>query len=229
MFHTHRHRGHGRHRHGHGGFHPFEDADDGLDPYGHGRHGGHRRFARDGHRGGQRGGPDGEGHRHGRRGRGGGQSGLGRFFAHGDLRLVALHLIAERPRHGYDIIKEIEERVAGAYSPSPGVIYPTLAMLEDQGFVTVSTNDPGGKKLHHVTDQGTAFLESNRPALDELLARIDAVGKGAAKDPSDRLAAAMHRLKTALRSRLHDADADETKIEAAVAVLNDAADKLEAM
>ena len=82
-----------------------------------------RRFSREEH------GRDGLhlGHsRHGRHGRGGG---LGRFFAHGDLRLVILHLIAEKPRHGYEIIKAIEEQVAGAYSPSPGVIYPTLTLL----------------------------------------------------------------------------------------------------
>jgi hypothetical protein len=75
---------------------------------------------------------------HGRHGRGGG---LGRFFAHGDLRLVILHLIADKPRHGYELIKAIEEQVAGAYSPSPGVIYPTLTLLEELGYVTVSTGD----------------------------------------------------------------------------------------
>src|SRR5262245_41920153 len=70
-------------------------------------------------------------HRHGSRS-------LGRFFAHGDLRLVILDLIAEKPRHGYEIIKAIEEQVAGAYSPSPGVIYPTLTLLEELGYVTVA-------------------------------------------------------------------------------------------
>src|SRR5712672_3287371 len=75
--------------------------------------------------------------------------GLGRFFAQGDLRLVILHLIAEKPRHGYEIIKAIEEQVAGAYSPSPGVIYPTLTLLEELGYVTVSTGD-GAKKLHEI-------------------------------------------------------------------------------
>ena len=75
---------------------------------------------------------------HHRHGRGGGRSGLGRFFAHGDLRLVILQLIAEKPRHGYEIIKAIEEQVGGAYSPSPGVVYPTLTLLEELGHVTVS-------------------------------------------------------------------------------------------
>src|ERR687883_295107 len=106
--------------------------------HGHGNH--DRRFARGEH------GEDGPrlGYRWNKRG--GGRFGLGRFFAHGDLRLVILHLIAEKPRHGYEIIKAIEERVAGAYSPSPGVIYPGLTLLEELGYVTVSTE--GGKKLH---------------------------------------------------------------------------------
>src|ERR1700674_5854214 len=85
--------------------------------------------------------------RHGRQGRGGG---LGRFFAHGDLRLIILHLITEKPRHGYELIKAIEEQVAGAYSPSPGVIYLTLTLLEELGYVTVSTGD-GTKKVHEIT------------------------------------------------------------------------------
>src|SRR3954471_11563007 len=97
--------------------------------------------------------------RHGRGGR------LGRFFAHGDLRLVILHLIAEKPRHGYEIIKAIEEQVAGAYSPSPGVIYPTLTLLDELGYVTVAASGEDGKKLHAITRQGEAFLEANRPTL----------------------------------------------------------------
>ncbi len=118
--------------------------------------------------------PDGQhlGHgRHDRFSRGGGRSGLGRFFAHGDLRLVILHLIAEKPRHGYEIIKAIEEQVAGAYSPSPGVIYPTLTLLEELGYVTVSTGE-GAKKLHAITAEGRAFLDANRATVDALLARM---------------------------------------------------------
>ena len=84
-----------------------------------------------------RGGGHGHGHGHGRHG-------LRRFFAHGDLRLVVLHLIGEKPRHGYELIKAIEESVSGAYSPSPGTIYPTLTMLEDQGYVRVSDGLPAG-------------------------------------------------------------------------------------
>src|SRR5271169_6992733 len=110
--------------------------------------------------------------RHGRQGRGGG---LGRFFAHGDLRLVILHLIAEKPRHGYEIIKAIEEQVAGSYSPSPGVIYPTLTLLDELGYVTVSTGD-GAKKLHEITAEGAAALEANKAAVDALFDRMEQVG-----------------------------------------------------
>src|SRR5215470_19747201 len=94
-----------------------------------------RRFARG----------DREGRPFGRHWHRGGRGGLGRFFAHGDLRLVILSLIAEKPRHGYEIIKAIEDQVGGAYSPSPGVIYPTLTLLEELGYVTVQASD-GAKK-----------------------------------------------------------------------------------
>src|SRR6266436_329133 len=87
----------------------------------------------------------------------------GRLFDHGELRLVVLGLISERPRHGYEIIKEIEDRVSGSYSPSPGVIYPTLTMLEELGHATVAPT-AGGKKLYTVTPEGTAFLDANRSA-----------------------------------------------------------------
>src|SRR5208282_3455155 len=90
----------------------------------------------------------------------------GRVFDHGDLRLVVLQLIAEQPRHGYEIIKAIEDRVGGAYSPSPGVVYPTLTMLEELGHVTVAEQD--GKKLHTLTTLGRDYLDENRQAVEAL-------------------------------------------------------------
>src|SRR5450755_317447 len=120
-----------------------------------------------------------EGHHigRGRHGLGGGRSDptdldLRRFFAHGDLRLVILRLIAEKPRHGYEIIKEIEERVAGAYSPSPGVIYPTLTLLEELGYVAVTPGE-GARKLHAITEEGRAFLAANHQTVDALFARME--------------------------------------------------------
>jgi DNA-binding PadR family transcriptional regulator len=81
----------------------------------------------------------------------------GRPLGTGDLRLVLLQLISEAPRHGYEIIRAIEERTGGAYSPSPGVIYPTLTMLDELGHVVASQAE-GGRKLHTITPEGQAVL-----------------------------------------------------------------------
>src|SRR3954466_11847392 len=97
-------------------------------------------------------------HRHHRGGRHG-----GRLFDYGELRLLVLAMLAERPRHGYELIKAIEERTGGGYSPSPGVIYPTLAWLEDMGYA-IATAD-GGRRSYAVTDEGSAFLVANRAGL----------------------------------------------------------------
>jgi DNA-binding PadR family transcriptional regulator len=188
-------------------------------------HGGHgRRFARGGH------GPDflSSGHgRHGRGGAGGGRSGLGRFFAHGDLRLVVLHLIAEKPRHGYEIIKAIEQRAGGAYSPSPGVIYPTLTLLEELGHVTVGTAAEGNRKLHEITPEGLAFLDANRPALDVLLARMDEAGRARGGGPAPQVVRAMENLKLALRLRLERAPLTPAQADAIAAALDAAATGVE--
>jgi len=97
-----------------------------------------------------------------------------RMLAQGDLRLVALALIAEAPRHGYEIIKLLEEKTSGWYSPSPGIVYPTLTYLEEAGYVTASTE--GSKKLYTITDEGRAYLESNRDLVDVVLDRLAALG-----------------------------------------------------
>ncbi|RYF66006.1 MAG: PadR family transcriptional regulator, partial [Comamonadaceae bacterium] len=93
-----------------------------------------------------------EGHEGRRGGRGGG--GGGRVFGHGGLRFVLLQLIADKPSHGYELIKAIEERLGGAYSPSPGTVYPTLTLLEELGYVSVGTADEGGRKRYTVTTAG---------------------------------------------------------------------------
>jgi DNA-binding PadR family transcriptional regulator len=157
----------------------------------------------------------------------GGRSGLGRFFAHGDLRLVILHLIAEKPRHGYEIIKAIEERVAGAYSPSPGVIYPTLTLLEELGWVTVGTSGDAGRKLHAITDQGRAFLDANRTALDALLARMDEAGRVRGDGPPPQILRAMENLKLALRLRLARGPLSSEEADAVAAALDAAATAVE--
>jgi DNA-binding PadR family transcriptional regulator len=97
------------------------------------------------------------------------------MLAQGDLRLVALALIAQAPRHGYEIIKLVEERTADWYSPSPGIVYPTLTFLEEAGYVTVSSE--GAKKLYTITAEGRAYLEANSDLADVVLDRLAAIGE----------------------------------------------------
>ena len=105
----------------------------------------------------------------------------GRMLAQGDLRLLALALIAEQPRHGYEIIKVLEEKTEGWYAPSPGIVYPTLTYLEEAGYVTAQAD--GAKRLYTITGEGRAYLESNRAFVDAVLERLDAVGERDALAP----------------------------------------------
>ena len=107
----------------------------------------------------------------GGRGRGGPFGGGARVFDQGDLKFVILRLLDEKPRHGYEIIKEIEERFGGMYSPSPGTIYPTLTMLEDLGYARAKPEE-SGKKIYEITDEGRAHLAENQPLIDDIFSRI---------------------------------------------------------
>jgi DNA-binding PadR family transcriptional regulator len=94
----------------------------------------------------------------------------GRRFEKGDLKYVILDLLKERPRHGYDIIRALEERSAGFYTPSPGAVYPTLQMLEDLGYVTALERD--GKKVYTITEEGRRFLEERGDVWDDISSRM---------------------------------------------------------
>ena len=155
-----------------------------------------------------------------------GRFGLGRLFAHGDLRLVILHLIAEQPRHGYDIIKAIEDQVGGAYSPSAGVVYPTLTLLEELGYVTVSAGD-GAKKLHTITPEGQSYLDAYRPTVDALLARMADANRTYGGGPAPQILRAMENLKLALRLRLSRGPLSEEQINAVAAAIDGAAVNVE--
>ncbi|GLS43348.1 hypothetical protein GCM10007884_13330 [Methylobacterium brachythecii] len=137
-----------------------------------------------------------------------------------------LHLIGEQPRYGYEIIKAIEERVGGAYSPSPGTIYPTLTMLQDLGHVTVSDGE-GAKKLHTITEEGRAFLDAHRPTLDALLARMDETGRRHGGGSAPQVVRAMENLRMALRMRLSRGALDEEQINAVAAAIDAAATAVE--
>jgi DNA-binding PadR family transcriptional regulator len=174
----------------------------------------------------------------GRHGMGGGDMiRAGRMLAQGDLRLIALALIAEQPRHGYEIIKVLEDKTAGWYSPSPGIVYPTLTYLEEAGYVTAQAE--GAKKLYTITDTGRAHLDENRDFVDAVLERFASIGEKVTRmrrrfgsgegedDPGPSMPplvrAALENLREVAGRRLAD-DADaETKI---VEVLARAAQEL---
>lgn len=155
------------------------------------------------------------------RGRGGRP---GRLFDYGELRLLLLAMIAERPRHGYEMIRVIEDRFGGAYSPSPGVIYPTLAWLEDMGFATIAA-EAGGRRLCRITAEGAAFLEANRAAAAELLTRKGEGGEHAR--PPAPVIRAMENLKLALRLRLRQGPLEDSTIDTIAAALDAAAQAVE--
>lgn len=152
------------------------------------------------------------GHHHG-----GGRGGRGpKMFDAGALRYVVLQLVAEKPRHGYELIKEIEQRAGGAYTPSPGAIYPLLAMLLDLGHITSACE--GNKKLHSITPQGQAFLDEHRQFADAVLARMAAPAEGRGD-----LRQLMHELKVAVVDAVRDRPADAGRQEAVRAILRRAA------
>jgi DNA-binding PadR family transcriptional regulator len=124
-----------------------------------------------------------------------------RLFEQGDLKLVVLSLLQERPRHGYEIIKAIEDLAGGDYSPSPGVIYPTLTLLEETGQATIA-QDTGGKKRYCISSEGMTFLDTQRAALERILKRIDAAGSAADARHTPELQRSMQNFKTALHFRL---------------------------
>jgi DNA-binding PadR family transcriptional regulator len=147
------------------------------------------------------------------------------MFDHGELRLVVLALISERPRHGYEIIKEIEDRVAGTYTPSPGVIYPTLTMLEELGHATVSEN--AGKRLYAITADGTAYLAANKSAVDNALQRMQSVNTAHGGGPAPEITRARENLKMALRLREARGPLTEQQIRDIAAALDAAAIAIE--
>src|SRR5262249_30128480 len=121
----------------------------------------------------------GPGHGWGGRHGGGNMMRARRMLAQGDLRLIALALIAEQPRHGNEIITFAKARTAGCYSRSPGIVYPTLTYLEEAGYVTAQAE--GAKKLYAITDEGRAHLDENRDFVDAVLERLALIGERVAR------------------------------------------------
>jgi len=165
------------------------------------------------------------GHARGFRGMGRRERGE-RVFEQGDLRLLLLKLIAEKPRHGYELIKAIEEAVGGAYSPSPGVVYPTLSLLEDLGYAKVADAE-GGKKLYTVTPEGTAFLESQAANVALLMARIEEAAVAGRGRNAPQIRRAMGNLGMALQLRLANGPLTDEQVQAVAAAIDAAAQAIE--
>lgn len=149
---------------------------------------------------------------------------VGRFLEHGDLRFVVLALIAEQPRHGYELIKELEDRTGGAYRPSPGVIYPLLSLLEDEGFIRPSESD-GGRKLFEITPEGQAALETNGAAVNALFERISEASRGS-RMGGHRVGRAMANLGMALGQRMRR-EISEEQIDRIISMIDDTAAAIE--
>ena len=149
-----------------------------------------------------------------------------RMFDSGELRLVLLKLIADEPRHGYDLIRRIEELTGGAYAPSPGVIYPTLTLLDDMGQIAAQQSE-GAKKLFAITPEGQAELDANRELVAALIARLAAVGEERQRTDSVSVRRAMSNLRQVLMNRLGRREADAETLHAIVALIDDAAQKIE--
>lgn len=188
----------------------------------HGRHGMHRRPGEreEGRRGGGR---------------------LGRFLAHGDLRFLLLKLLSDKPGHGYELIKDIEDRVAGAYTPSPGVIYPTLTLLEELGWVRAVQSE-GTRKLYEVTQDGLLALDANKTTVEDIFERMEkarAEKEAAPEDGDDDAAAfwkhrhraqearhALRELRMALQQRALERSLSDAQVDAIVDIIRDAARKV---
>ena len=123
-----------------------------------------------------------------------------RFFEGGHLQLVILQLIAEKPSYGYELIKTIEERLSGGYAPSPGVVYPTLTLLEEEELVTSSTE--GNKKLYTVTERGKEHLKANNATVKAIFGRMEQAQKIFGRGRSPQIMRALMNLKFALKMRV---------------------------
>lgn len=168
-----------------------------------------------------------EGRMGGGRGRGPGEHHGGRIFGHGDMRYVILSLLAEKPFYGYELIKAIEERLNGAYSPSPGLVYPTLTMLEEMGFIE-SESAEGSKKSYSITSQGRTFLDINQPTVSKIMDRMAHAADLHRRGEDPRLVRAVQNLKLTLRLKSTSNRLSDDQIKQIAEALDVAAKKIEA-
>lgn len=172
-------------------------------------------------RGGRHGGPFG-GHFGGGREHGGRR----RRFDAESLRLVVLKLTAEEPRHGYDIIRAIEELTGGQYAPSPGVIYPTLSLLAEMGLIAESADDTS-RRSFAITEDGKAYLVVHADAADAAIARLEGLATPAGGIDPAPVRRAVANLGAVLEARLREEGADKALLLDIAALVDEAASKIE--
>ncbi len=183
-----------------------------------GRHGGPGRGF-DGEDGGLGGGFGG-----GRGGHGGGRG--RRMFGQGELRLLLLSLLTGDSRHGYDLIKAVEDLTGGAYAPSPGVVYPTLALLVDEGLIAESPGE-GARKAFIATDAGHAEITTRSAEVEAITARLKTLADAARREASPSILRAMANLKLALKGRIFASGFDESLAHQIADILDEAARRIE--
>jgi DNA-binding PadR family transcriptional regulator len=149
------------------------------------------------------------------------------MFGRAQLRLVLLRLIADEPRHGYDLIKAMEERSGGHYSPSPGVIYPALALLADEGLIAEQQSDDQRRKFA-ITPAGEAALAEDAEEAARAIERLDALGAHAERHRAPSIERAAMNLFTAVGQRMREGDDESGDLPHRIAeILDEAAQKIE--
>jgi DNA-binding PadR family transcriptional regulator len=152
----------------------------------------------------------------------------GRMFEQGDLRYVVLRLLEEKPRHGYEIIKALEEKFGGAYAPSPGTVYPTLQLLEDLGYARVVPGE-GGKKVYEITDEGRKHLAENRETVDTIFDRIATLVGHFLDEPMTGVHSAFKHVGKATYSKASSAPQDPEFLKKIAEILDRAAKEIEGL
>jgi|SRR5690348_7660149 len=156
----------------------------------------------------------------------GGRRGRRRMFEGGELRIVLLKLIADEPRHGYDLIRAVEEMTGGEYAPSPGVVYPTLTLLQDMGLIEEAPGE-GPRKPFQITDAGRAHLEENSQEAENLMDRLRGLAPRQDSTAGPAIGRAVRNLMTALRHRVGRDGIDDDLLHEIAAILDEAAQKIE--
>lgn len=149
-----------------------------------------------------------------------------RMFDGSELRLVLLHLIAERARHGYDLIREIEALTAGAYAPSPGIVYPTLTLLDDMNLIAEQQSD-GAKKRFAITEDGRTHLAERAAEVAALIERLRGLGEQRGRVDAAPIRRAMDNLKVALGHSLGSGEASQDRSHQIAAMIDELAQKVE--